>query len=71
MKVDVEGLEVNVLIGLGVSKDGSFRPNAIAIEDWSGKRVYHISRNLDTTAKNSHIKILFVELNNSCYFTSG
>ena len=34
MKVDVEGLEVNALIGLEVSKDGSCRPNAIAIEDW-------------------------------------
>ena len=36
VKVDVEGLEVNALIGLGVSKYGSCRPNAIAIEDWSG-----------------------------------
>ena len=36
--MDVEGLEVNALIGLGVSKDGSCRPNAIVIEDWSGKK---------------------------------
>ena len=38
VKVDVEGLEVNALIGLEVSKDGSCRPNAIATEDWWGEK---------------------------------
>jgi hypothetical protein len=33
MKVDTEGLEVNALEGLGVSKKGSCRPKLIATED--------------------------------------
>ena len=37
VKVDVEGLEVNALIGLGVSKNGTCRPKAIAIEEQHGE----------------------------------
>ena len=47
VKVDVEGLEVNALIGLGVSKNGTCRPKAIAIEEQPENPAKHILRSWD------------------------